>query len=270
MPAHSGATFAYVPNVLFAVWGTDYLSNDTPSVYQHYWSLGVEEQFYVVWPLLLLLAFALFRRSRKLLLLSVLAVTAASFVLGVWMTQWRQPLAFFLLPTRAWELGVGALVAIVVLRAPAFLSSVSRTATAWRAVAAVTEARQERDAERDVVRVGVRGRIPDDVLVSLTDDGVGVRHSVLDESQGAQGGDAHLVLVHFPVAVLLLLRLEVLDSLVAGGLDLLLILGSSIERRHETHQPERNARAPPARQAIGDPAQARQGQPRIRPRRPRP
>ena len=131
----AGATFAYVPNVLFAVWGTDYLSNDTPSVYQHYWSLGVEEQFYVVWPLLLMLAFTLFRRSRKLLLLSVVAATATSFVLGVWMTQWREPLAFFLLPTRAWELGAGALVAIVVLMAPAFLSSTSRFATVWRAVA---------------------------------------------------------------------------------------------------------------------------------------
>ncbi len=108
----------YGPNILFAVSGTDYFAGTDPSVVQHYWSLGVEEQFYLVWPLLLLLAWRFFGRSRRGLLVAVAIVTVVSFALGVAVSDWRQPLAFFLLPTRAWELGVGALVALAVVAVP--------------------------------------------------------------------------------------------------------------------------------------------------------
>ena len=47
------ATALYVPNYAFAAQGTDYLTVTAPSLFQHYWSLGVEEQFYLVWPALL-------------------------------------------------------------------------------------------------------------------------------------------------------------------------------------------------------------------------
>ena len=77
----------------------------------HYWSLAVEEQFYVVWPVLLLLAF---RVRRVALVLAVVAVT--SFAACVWLTDESQPWAFFSLPTRAWELAVGGLVALAVPR----------------------------------------------------------------------------------------------------------------------------------------------------------
>ena len=50
------ATALYVPNYLFAVNGTDYLAETTPSLFQHYWSLGIEEQFYLCFPLLILAA----------------------------------------------------------------------------------------------------------------------------------------------------------------------------------------------------------------------
>ena len=62
------ATALYVPNMLFAVQGTNYLAESAPSLFQHYWSLGVEEQFYLVWPLFLFLVFLLARRSRRVLL----------------------------------------------------------------------------------------------------------------------------------------------------------------------------------------------------------
>lgn len=107
------ATALYVPNYLFAVTGTSYLSETTPSLFQHYWSLGVEEQFYLIWPAILLVGFLAVRRSRRALFIAVATVVVLSFVACVVVTKTDQPWAFFSLPTRAWELGVGGLVAFL-------------------------------------------------------------------------------------------------------------------------------------------------------------
>ncbi|WP_264992456.1 acyltransferase family protein, partial [Mycobacterium montefiorense] len=48
------ASALYVGNYRFASQGTDYLNADVPSPFKHYWSLGVEEQFYLVWPVLII------------------------------------------------------------------------------------------------------------------------------------------------------------------------------------------------------------------------
>lgn len=73
------------------------------------WSLGVEEQFYVLFPLLLLLL-ARFRASMQLLAIAGLCV--ASFAVSVYATFAHPTAAFYSLPTRAWELGAGAMLAI--------------------------------------------------------------------------------------------------------------------------------------------------------------
>ena len=107
------ATALYLPNVYFAVKGTDYLAETAPSVFQQYWSLGVEEQFYLIWPALISIAFVVVRRSQRGLLLVLVVTLAASFLLNVLVMTRSQPWAFFSLPTRAWELGVGGLLAIL-------------------------------------------------------------------------------------------------------------------------------------------------------------
>lgn len=109
------ATAVYLPNVYFAIKGTDYLAETTPSVFQHYWSLGIEEQFYILYPLLLLACWKIFKNKRSVLYVVLVCVTV-SFLAGLYATSWNQPYAFFLLPFRAWELGVGGLVAIVLSR----------------------------------------------------------------------------------------------------------------------------------------------------------
>ncbi|MFZ9483425.1 MAG: acyltransferase family protein [Ilumatobacteraceae bacterium] len=102
-------------NLLFAHRGTDYLTAGLdPSPLQHYWSLAVEEQFYVVWPALIALvtlgASGVIAVRRRVAL-AIGALTVASFVLSGLLTTSQPSWSYFGLHTRAWELGVGALVA---------------------------------------------------------------------------------------------------------------------------------------------------------------
>ena len=105
------AAAAYISNYLFAWWQNDYQNlNATPSPFIHYWSLAVEEQFYVVWPIFILF---LSRYGKKAILNGVAIVTALSLFLSVYQTQTSPIWAFYSLPTRAWELGVGALLLFI-------------------------------------------------------------------------------------------------------------------------------------------------------------
>ncbi len=116
------ASALYVSNIRFAAQATDYLGSDAaPSPVLHFWSLGVEEQFYVVWPLLMLaLAWFVLRRRREagvpvspLALAGALtALGLASFALSLRLTDRSEPWAFFGMPTRAWEFAVGGLLSI--------------------------------------------------------------------------------------------------------------------------------------------------------------
>ena len=81
----------------------------------HTWSLAVEEQFYLLYPLLFLLVWARGRRA----FVAVLATAAlASFVLAEWAAPLRPSAAFYLLPMRAWELALGALAAVYLAQRP--------------------------------------------------------------------------------------------------------------------------------------------------------
>ncbi|QDG39199.1 acyltransferase [Alteromonas mediterranea] len=99
-------------NILFwqetGYWGT---ANELKPML-HTWSLGVEEQYYIVFPLLLA---ALGRFRRHLLLPTLILLIVGSYLLCTNFVELAPTANFFLLPTRAWELGIGALVAYLYL-----------------------------------------------------------------------------------------------------------------------------------------------------------
>ncbi|MGU3646374.1 acyltransferase family protein [Microbacterium sp. C23T] len=131
------ATALYVPNYFFASANSDYLAESSnPSLFQHYWSLGVEEQFYLLWPALLALVWVLVR-SRRALVGVLIVVVAASFALCVWLTFAAQPWAFFSLPSRGWELGIGGLVAVLLQRRRGIVGERWAAPLGWVGIAAV-------------------------------------------------------------------------------------------------------------------------------------
>ncbi len=112
----AAASALYVANFRFALDATNYLAVEAPSPLLHFWSLGVEEQFYLVWPLLLLVVTRVLPLRFVGLFFVVLAV--ASFALSLYWTDASQAWAFYSPVTRAWELAAGALIAVGLLRIP--------------------------------------------------------------------------------------------------------------------------------------------------------
>ncbi|MBF4480163.1 acyltransferase family protein [Rhodococcus rhodochrous] len=116
------AAFFFVSNWRFGVEGTDYFNADGPvSALQHYWSLSVEEQFYFVWPVVILAIGVVstrraWSRQVRIALSTGVMGTAVlvSFLYSVLDTASNPTWAYFSTLTRVWELGVGALLAITI------------------------------------------------------------------------------------------------------------------------------------------------------------
>ncbi|MDX3659914.1 acyltransferase family protein [Streptomyces sp. ID05-26A] len=107
------ASALFLENWQLASDSTDYYAqHEQASVVQHFWSLSIQGQFYLLWPLLILVV-TLLRRS---LLRVLLVVFAASLGCSVWLTAVDQPLAYFHTATRIWEFAFGGLLALVVSR----------------------------------------------------------------------------------------------------------------------------------------------------------
>lgn len=110
------ASTFYVQNWWLASQAVEYLAaDDAPSILLHFWSLSVEEQYYIVWPLLLLGVSSIIPRTRRSRELGfgvfVTSVFLLSLAYSVYATSSNPGLAYFATTTRAWELALGGLIA---------------------------------------------------------------------------------------------------------------------------------------------------------------
>jgi peptidoglycan/LPS O-acetylase OafA/YrhL len=133
------ASTVQAQNWLLAHDSVDYLAaNNSPSPTQHFWTLSAEEQFYIVLPLLLLLAIVLARvlrvGHRRVILTGLLLTVACSLGYSIWLTATTPGVAYFSTFTRAWEFAAGALLAY------AGSSRRPHRAVTWLGVAAIVAA----------------------------------------------------------------------------------------------------------------------------------
>jgi peptidoglycan/LPS O-acetylase OafA/YrhL len=139
-------------NIRFAKVGTDYFNKDLPaSPLQHFWSLAVEEQFYLVWPMVLSLTLfgrRTFERSprrrraspinTRLLAVVLIAIIGLSLSWSVHETTVDRAGAYFSTLTRSWELATGALVAVLAARGFFRKSLARRGIVGWLGLAAIS------------------------------------------------------------------------------------------------------------------------------------
>ncbi len=136
------ASSLYVENWWLALSSTDYLATDQlHSPTQHYWSLSVEEQFYILWPVLLGLTYLVTRRwgrgSSRAPLLVVAVVGLLSLAWSVVFTGDDAAQAYFVSTTRVWELGVGAALAALVHLGFSPRATLTRAVLVWGGLAAI-------------------------------------------------------------------------------------------------------------------------------------
>lgn len=114
------ASATYWENWLLARSSVDYLAEGTAaSPVQHYWSLSVEEQFYLFWPVIVVCCIAVCRRwtrfdVHRTLIVALSAIALLSLAASVLLTRLTPAPAYFVTPTRAWEFAAGGLLALAV------------------------------------------------------------------------------------------------------------------------------------------------------------
>lgn len=138
------ASAAYVENWNLARNTTDYLGAEAAaSPFQQYWSLSLEEQFYVVWPLLIAAAAAVAARRAVSFTQTVAVIVGLVFVLSltasILVTKSNPAAAYFVTHTRMWELALGGVLAVASATRPAWFAwgSQRRAVVAWSALAAM-------------------------------------------------------------------------------------------------------------------------------------
>ena len=199
----AGWSAGFLANVHFAQVGTDYLaSSAAPSLLQHWWSLAIEEQFYIVWPGVLAAAWALKRRVATTGAVVCVAVVGLSFALGLWLTDKNPVWAYFAPWARAWELAVGGLCVFLWQRRD---SGLAGAVLGWAGVAAIATSALVFDQATAFPGVAALAPVLGTaaVILSIGAPGAPGRLLALPVAQWIGGRSYGIYLWHWPVLVLL-------------------------------------------------------------------
>jgi peptidoglycan/LPS O-acetylase OafA/YrhL len=200
----------FMANIHFAAIGTNYATQQqsaTPNPLLHYWSLAVEEQFYFVWPTVVFLVGLCARwiPLRRLVLVTALAASVASFLWALHTIDTNVVWAFYSPLTRAWELGLGAVAATLVIP----LSRLNRwvgVGLAWAGMGAIAFAAATFDLATDpfpgkAALVPVLGAV---AVIAGGTSGIGAGHFLgLAPTRSVGRVSYGWYLLHYPPMVLL-------------------------------------------------------------------
>ncbi|WP_201830591.1 acyltransferase family protein [Microvirga zambiensis] len=136
------ASALYVQNWFLAAQAVDYLADDARGPMNHFWSLSVEEQYYIAWPLILLPILYLARGKtisrRAAFGWFIGLIGLGSLLYSIWLTPLNPGVAYFATTTRAWELALGGALAVFQARKP--LSQPARAALGGAGLGAIVVA----------------------------------------------------------------------------------------------------------------------------------
>jgi peptidoglycan/LPS O-acetylase OafA/YrhL len=237
-------------NWRFAVSGTDYFQAGGPrSPFEHFWSLGVEEQFYLVWPWIMVAIFALVNRrvdyasrvAHRLVGVVMALIVLVSFVYASFLTS-NPTWAYFSTFARVWELGVGALLAVMAATL-ASIPAAWRPALAWLGLAGIFTSFFVIDENTQLL--GTWGTIPvlSAALVIAAGTGAQPRYLLpLTHPVSVWVGELSysLYLWHFPVIILMASVLPK-PSVLYYVSSSLLILGLSVAAFYGLEDPVRKS-----------------------------
>jgi peptidoglycan/LPS O-acetylase OafA/YrhL len=110
--ANSLASTLSLANIKLLFQGDYFQISEDAQPFLHYWSLSLEEQFYITFPPLLIFLFRKTKHSKKITLLIVITISLLSFIFCIKLSFTNSTFAFYLLPSRSWELLVGSIIAL--------------------------------------------------------------------------------------------------------------------------------------------------------------